>query len=734
MASLKAGRKLFPKMFSPLDLGAAGVLKNRVLMGSMHSGLEKGSIMGGSVDLSSMGEFFAERARGGVGLIVTGGVAPNRAGWVSPFAAKLSNDAEMESHKIVTSKVHDASPDAKIAMQILHSGRYGYHPLAVAPSAVKSPIGWFTPHALSSKEVHKTISDYANCARLSKAAGYDGVEIMGSEGYLINQFLVERTNFRTDEWGGSYENRMKLPVEIVKAVREACGEDFIIIYRLSMLDLVEGGSNWEEIVTLAKAIEEAGASIINTGIGWHEARVPTIVTSVPRAAFSWVTEKMMQNVDIPLCTTNRINMPHVAEGILSSGQADMVSMARPFLADSQFVNKAEEGLVDEINTCIACNQACLDHTFKGITASCLVNPRACHETDIEIKPVAEGKKERIAVVGAGPAGLAFSTTAAERGHDVTVFDMADEIGGQFNMAKQVPGKEEFHETIRYFGVMLKKWGVEVALGEKVGVDELKDFDKVIIATGVSPRTPAIPGVDHPKVLSYIDVLRHKKSVGQNVAVVGAGGIGFDVSEFLTFSGEFKTKADEVDVNEYLVEWGVDKTNEARSGMIEPKIHQAARNVTLLQRKHGKLGAGLGKTSGWVHRAQLKKANVNMIGGVSYDKIDDNGLHITITDKKDKEKKTQQVLDVDNVILCAGQEPLREIEEPLKAAGVKVWRIGGAEEAGELDAKKAIDMGTRLAAKIEDANEGEVLTMDIGTGAKVIEFFRDMRNTKVGINN
>ncbi|GMH52760.1 hypothetical protein TrST_g13550 [Triparma strigata] len=733
---MAAANSHFPKLFQKLDLGKAGVLKNRVLMGSMHSGLEKGTVFGGQTDLTSMGKFFAARASGGAGLMVTGGVAPNRAGWVSPFAAKLSNTSEMESHKVVTQMTHEAAPDAKIAMQILHSGRYGYHPLAVAPSPVKSPIGWFTPHELSTSEVYKTISDYANCASLAKEAGYDGVEIMGSEGYLINQFLVERTNKRRDEFGGEYENRMRFPVEIVKAVREAVGEDFIIIYRLSMLDLVDQGSDWNEIVLLAKQIEAAGCTIINTGIGWHEARVPTIVTSVPRAAFSWVTEKMMSEVDIPLCTTNRINMPHTAEKILETGQADMVSMARPFLADPEIVNKSEQGRVDEINTCIGCNQACLDHTFKGITASCLVNPEACHEDDLVITPVDPGKKQKIAVVGAGPAGMAFSKTARERGHDVTVFDQAGELGGQFNMAKVIPGKEEFYETIRYFKTMLSKLGVTIKLNTRVEASDLVEqgFDSVIIATGVSPRTPPIPGVDHPKVLSYIDVLRNKAEVGKKVAVIGAGGIGFDVAEFLVHPKSDKTSGDEVDLDEYLKEWGVDKSNEVRSGLLEPKVHPAEREITLLQRKSGKLGAGLGKTTGWVHRANLVKMNVNMIGNVSYDKIDDSGLHISIKDKKDPKKSTKQVLDVDNVILCAGQTPLRELEEPLKAAGVNTWRIGGAEEAGELDAKKAIDMGTRLAARIEDSKPGDVFTMDIGSGAKVIEFFRDFRNKKAGINN
>jgi 2,4-dienoyl-CoA reductase (NADPH2) len=676
------------------------------------------------------GGVFARRARGGVGLMVTGGVAPNRAGWVAPMAAKLSTVGEMKSHRVVADMVHEAAPDAKLVMQILHSGRYGYHPLAVAPSAVKSPIGWFTPHALSTAEVHKTVEDYGVCAGLAQEAGYDGVEVMGSEGYLINQFLVTRTNKRDDEYGGDYANRMKFPVEIVRRVREVTGPNFIIIYRLSMLDLVEGGSTWEEIVTLAKAIEAAGATIINTGIGWHEARVPTIVTSVPRAAFSWVTQKMMKEVNIPLCTTNRINMPHVAEKVLQDGHADMISMARPFLADPDFVNKAQAGLSDEINTCIGCNQACLDHTFKGITASCLVNPEACHEDEFVITNAA--KPEKIAVVGAGPAGLAFATTAAARGHNVSLFDQAAEIGGQFNMAKVIPGKEEFYETIRYYGTMLKKNGVDVKLNTRVEAADLAGFDKVIMATGISPRTPDFPGVDHPKVMSYIDVLRHKKEVGQKVAIIGAGGIGFDVAEFLVHdTSHGQPTADEVSVPGYMKEWGVDMKNEVRSGLIPAEIAKPQRDITLLQRKSGKLGAGLGKTSGWVHRANLQKMNVNMIPSVSYDKVDDSGLHITITDKKGK--KSSRVLDVDNVILCAGQTPLRELEEPLKAAGVDVFRVGGAEEAGELDAKKAIDMATRLAIKVEDCKPGDVFTMDIGTGAKMIEYFRNFRNKKEGIN-
>ncbi|OWZ20687.1 2,4-dienoyl-CoA reductase [Phytophthora megakarya] len=694
----------YPHLLQPLDLGFTQ-LKNRVLMGSMHTGLEEGK------SLSRLAAFFAERAKGNVGLIVTGGIAPNRAGRVSPLAAKMTTQGEVDAHKEVTQAVHDN--DGKIAMQILHSGRYGYHPFNVAPSPIKAPIGWFTPRELSSSAVEGTIQDYANCATRAREAGYDGVEIMGSEGYLINQFIVEHTNKRKDQWGGAYENRIRFPVEIVKAVRAAVGNDFIIIFRLSMLDLVEKGSTWDEIVMLAKEIEAAGATIINTGIGWHEARIPTIATSVPRGGFSWVTQKMKGEVSIPLITTNRINMPDVAEQIIAEGRADMVSMARPFLADPDFVRKTEEGRVDEINTCIGCNQACLDHTFKGITASCLVNPRSGYETLLNYTPTND--VQRVAVVGAGPAGLSFSTAAAIRGHEVTLFDQADAIGGQFNMAKTIPGKEEFYETLRYFEKQLKLKGVKVKLRQRVKAEDLTtgEFDKVVIATGVLPRALKIPGEDHPKVLSYIDVLKNKAPVGKKVAVIGAGGIGFDVAEFITHVGESTSSS----VDAFAREWGIDTTNSVRGGVasVKPSIPPPPREVYLMQRKTSKHGKGLGKTTGWIHRLSLKHRDVKMIGGVKYDKVDDAGLHYT--DKKGK----KQVLDVDNVIVCAGQIPLRELEKPLQERGVTVFRIGGADEAGELDAKRAIDQGARLAAKIETAKPGDPLAAEPTLSAKVFEF-------------
>jgi 2,4-dienoyl-CoA reductase (NADPH2) len=695
-----AGITKYPHLLKPLDLGFT-TLKNRVLMGSMHTGLEE--------DFPRAAEFFAERARGDVGIMVTGGVAPNRAGRVSPFAGKLTTKSEIKHHQEVTTAVHENG--GKIAMQILHSGRYGYHPFCVAPSPIKAPIGWFTPKELSHKGILSTIKDYASCAANARAAGYDGVEIMGSEGYLINQFIVEHTNKRTDEWGGAYANRIRFPVEIVKAVRQAVGKDFIIIYRLSMLDLIEKGSTWEEIVELAQQIEAAGATIINTGIGWHEARIPTIATSVPRGAFSYVTKKMMGNVSIPLVTTNRINAPDVANQIIADGCADMVSMARPFLADPHFVKKAQEGREDEINTCIGCNQACIDHTFKGIMVSCLVNPLACHETEIKLTPTETPL--RVAVVGAGPAGLACATAAATRGHEVTLYEQANEIGGQFNMAKVIPGKEEFHETLRYFGQQLKLKGVKVKLGQRVSADDLiaGGFDRVVVATGVEPRELKIPGADHPKVVSYIDVLKHNAPVGKKVAVVGAGGIGFDVSEFVTHHG----KSPSLDINLFAKEWGFDLTNTARGGIagVKPELPPVPRQVYLLQRKSTKHGKDLGKTTGWIHRASLKSRNVEMIGGVKYNKVDDAGLHIT--DKKGQEK----VLDVDTVIVCAGQVPLRELEEPLKKAGITVFRIGGADEAGELDAKRAIDQGTRLAAAIETAKPGDPLAAKPTLTSKVI---------------
>ncbi len=650
-------------------------------MGSMHTGLEETKN-----GFEKMAAFFAERAAGGAGLIVTGGVSPNMAGWVKPFSARMTSHRHARKHKIVTDAVHQAG--GKICMQILHAGRYGYSPLNVAPSAIKSPITPFKPFALSKGGIKRTIWDFARSARLAKKAGYDGVEIMGSEGYLINQFIVSHTNKRTDEYGGSYENRIKFPIEIIKAVREATGDDFIIIFRLSMLDLIPNGSTWEEVVQLAKEIEKAGANIINTGIGWHEARVPTIATMVPRGAFSWVTKKLKGEVNVPLITTNRINMPGVAEQILSDGHADMVSMARPFLADAEIIKKSEEGREDEINTCIACNQACLDHVFKNKLTSCLVNPRACHELELNYSPTKNPKK--IAVVGAGPAGLGFSTVAAQRGHKVTLYDGASEIGGQFNMAKRIPGKEEFYETIRYFKKQIELHGVDLKLNTRVSLDDLKDFDEVILATGIQPRTPEIEGIDHPKVLSYIDVLLHNKPVGNKVAVIGAGGIGFDVSEYLTHHDHAK----EPSIEEFLNEWGIDGKNEARGGVenIEPNLPDPTREITMIQRTPGKMGAKLGKTTGWIHRNSLKNRKVNMITGAQYEKIDDQGLHLLLGEDK-------KVLEVDNVIICAGQLSENSLFEPAKEAGLSVHLIGGAHIAAELDAKAAINEASYLAAKI-----------------------------------
>jgi len=670
----------YPKLFEPLDLGFT-TLRNRSLMGSMHTGLEDKAS-----DYPRYAKYFAERAANDVGLIVTGGIAPNIRGWVGPMAGKLSSRREVARHRMITDAVH--AEGGHIAMQILHAGRYGYHPFIVGPSAEQSPITPFKPKALSSKGVHKQIRAYVNSAKLAQDAGYDGVEIMGSEGYFINQFLVNRGNKRTDEWGGSLENRMRLPIEIVKQTRAAVGPNFILIYRLSMLDLVEDGQTWDEIVTLGKEIERAGATIINTGIGWHEARVPTIATMVPRAGFAWVTKRMKEHLSIPLVTTNRINSPDVAEEVLASGSADMISMARPFLADEAFMSKAKRGAADEINTCIGCNQACLDHTFKKQTASCLVNPRACHETEIVITEAAE--KKRFAVIGAGPAGLAASTTLAQRGHKVDLFDASHEIGGQFNMAKQIPGKEEFYETIRYFNKQIELTGVNLHLNSPVSAKDLIDaqYDEVIVATGVSPRTPDIEGVNHPKVLSYIDVLRHKVEVGKSVALIGAGGIGFDVAEYLSQEGESSS----LNTEEFMDEWGVDMSLENRGGLKTPEHPKSPREIFLLQRKVSKPGKGLGKTTGWIHRASLKQRKVNMIPGVAYHKIDDRGLHITVNGDP-------RLLQVDHVVLCAGQLPLRELQQPLEDAGQKVHLIGGADVAAELDAKRAIDQGTRLATTL-----------------------------------
>ena len=655
-------------------------------MGSMHTGLEDGN------QHDRLTAYFAERARGEVGLIITGGYAPNRAGWVKPFAGKLTTRGEAAKHKQVTDVVH--AEGGKIAMQILHAGRYAYHPFAVAPSKIRSPITPFTPRELSAAGVEKQIRAFVRCAKLAREAGYDGVEIMGSEGYFINEFLVTHTNHRTDEWGGDYSNRMRLPVEIVARTREAVGDDFIIVYRLSMIDLIPDGSTWEETVMLGKAIEEAGATIINTGIGWHEARVPTIATSVPRQAFTWVTRKMKQEVNIPLITSNRINLPSVAEEILARGDADMVSLARPMLADPEFAKKAREGRADEINVCIACNQACLDHTFSGKMTSCLVNPRACHETELNYAPTTT--KRRFAVVGAGPAGLSTALVLSERGHDVDLYDAAAEIGGQLNMAKIIPGKEEFYEMLKYFGRQLELSSVNLHLDTRVGADDLKDkgYEAVIIATGVVPRDPKIEGQDHPKVLSYIDVLRNRADVGKRVAIIGAGGIGFDVAEFLVHGeGESPT----LDLDEWLAEWGVVDPAEARGGLSRerPQPEPPAREVTLLQRKKGKLGANLGKTTGWIHRAALKMNGVQMIGNINYERIGDEGLLITYGEKRED----PTWLDVDNVVLCAGQVSLSELKEPLESAGVAVHVIGGADLAAELDAKRAIDQGSRLAASL-----------------------------------
>ena len=671
----------YPHLLAPLDLGFT-TLKNRVLMGSMHVGLEEAP--GG---YERMAAFYAERAKGGVGLIVTGGISPNDAGLTFAGGNKLDTRQEAEKHKVVTQAVHDAG--GKIALQILHTGRYSYQPDIVAPSAIQAPINPSKPHALTSAEVQQTIADFVNCAKLAQYAGYDGVEIMGSEGYLINEFIVARTNHRDDEWGGSYENRIRFPIEIVKRTRAEVGENFIIIYRLSMLDLVEGGSSFEEVVQLAQAIEKAGATIINTGIGWHEARIPTIATKVPRAAFTWVTEKLKGLVKVPLITSNRINTPEMAEHVLAAGHADMVSMARPMLADAFFVQKAEQGRSDEINTCIGCNQACLDHIFSMKIASCLVNPRACHETELIFKETAQAKN--IAVIGAGPAGLSFATYAAERGHQVTIFEASNQIGGQFNIAKTIPGKEEFYETLRYFKRQIElQPNIKLVLNHTASFEQLlnADFDDVVVATGVTPRKLDIAGIDHPKVLSYIEVLKERKPVGQRVAIIGAGGIGFDTAEYLSHEGE----SGSLNPEKFYDEWGIDTNYTNVGGLKAAKVEKSPRKIYLLQRKASSVGAGLGKTTGWIHRTGLKNRDVKMIAGASYDLIDDQGLHITVNGQS-------TVLEVDHVVICAGQESYTAMYEQLQAAGKNVHLIGGAKEAGELDAKRAIRQGAELAAKI-----------------------------------
>lgn len=672
----------YPHLFSPITL--AGVtLPNRVLMGSMHTGLEDKA-----AHFPRLAAYFAERARGGVGLMVTGGFAPNIEGWLSPFGSRLATHRAARDHRVITEAVHREG--GRIALQILHSGRYGYQPLSVAPSRIRSPITPFTPRALSAAGVERQIRAFVRCATLAREAGYDGVEVMGSEGYFINQFLVTHTNKRDDRWGGPYEQRMQLPVEIVSRVREAVGKDFILIYRISLIDLVPDGQDWSEVAQLARAIEAAGASMLNSGIGWHEARIPTIATSVPRAAFTWLARKLKGEVSIPVCASNRINTPEIAEAVLASGDADFVSMARPLLADPDFVRKAATGRAASINTCIACNQACLDHTFANELASCLVNPRACHETELVLRPATVSR--RIAVVGAGPAGLAASTTLAERGHAVTLFDSAPTIGGQFNLAKLIPGKEEFEETLRYFGERLRETGVALRLGTPATADILVagSFDEVLLATGVVPRDPRIPGQDHPKVMGYIDAITGARPVGRRVAIIGAGGIGFDVAEFLAHEGPSTA----LDRDAWRREWGVGDPSDARGGVAGVRAQPAppAREIVLLQRKDGKPGAGLGKTTGWIHRTALKMKRVQMIGGVRYDRIDDAGLHITVADQP-------QTLAVDSVVLCTGQEPRRALLAPLQAAGLRVHTIGGADVASELDAKRAIRQATLLALSL-----------------------------------
>ncbi|MDI1302883.1 MAG: NADPH-dependent 2,4-dienoyl-CoA reductase [bacterium] len=675
----KTGQEKFSRLLEPLDLGFTQ-LRNRVIMGSMHTGLEE-------LSMERQAAFFARRAAGGVGLIITGGIATSREGGLGPGSSGMFTEKDAEHHRVVTSAVHASG--GKIVMQALHAGRQSFHTEMLAPSAKQSPIYPFAPRAMTEDDIERELGNWANAARLAKLAGYDGVEIMGSEGYLLNQFLTTRGNERDDKWGGTYENRMRFPLEVVRRIREATGTDFIIVYRLSMMDLVPDGQSLEEVLTFAKRIEAEGVNIINTGIGWHEAKIPTIATMVPRAAFSWITRKIKDVVSIPVAASNRINMPSVAEDILVSGDADLVSMARPMLADPDWVNKAAANREEEINTCIACNQACLDHTFQLRLSSCLVNPQACNET--ELVYIKTDKPKKIAVVGAGPAGLSFATVAGERGHQVTLFDADTKIGGQFNIAKQIPGKEEFHETIRYFDVMLGKHGVRKMLGRRVSAHDLAAFDEVVLATGIVPRKLDIPGLDHASVMSYLDVLRDKKPVGKRVAIIGAGGIGVDTAEYLTHDAHHKSAS--LDIPTFLREWGIDPEFAARGGIagVQEQVEASPREVYLLQRKTKKI-TGPGKTTGWIHREALLKKKVQMLTGVSYTQIDDEGLHVSVGDKA-------MTLKVDTIVLCAGQEPQRELQAALEEMGKKVHLIGGADVAAELDAKRAIDQGARLAAII-----------------------------------